>query len=1242
MNNNGRKSQYLQLDGSQSGSAVNMDASGVQQEPLSPNTNAAFTRGVGFEDQYTMANAAAAGAEAGRRNTMFGTLKEAMGVKQASIEPLDMRTKARQSMGGTGGEGNVEKGTHEHIEAVDITSSRKAWVAFTWFTTFWLPSPVLSLFGRMKRPDVRMAWREKFAICVIIVFMWALLLFIIIGLGLILCPRQYVWTQDDISNLNTAKKSYMSTRGNVYDITDFIKQKNHGNSANPGRPDLMSQFAGYDTNASFPIPVRIACPDLLSSDDDPNYTMYFPVRGATEDPEAFGDNRFKHYRNSDPNSDELKDYDFYNKYFLPGMKNFKKGGVVWKMDYVESMYKDNSLFWRVIDKEVFNFQPYIDAIHYAGNTKNKYNILDERFEKILDQSGFGTADITQDWLGLNWDAQTRQRNYDCMKNLFYVGQLDNRGSVRCLFTNYMLVAFACVLMLVVLVKFLTALQFTKKPRPAPPEKFVVCQVPCYTEDEESIAKTINSLAALEYADKQKLIFLICDGNIVGSGNDKSTPRIVLDILGVDPEYDPPGRDYLAIAEGSRRHNIGKVYSGLYEFEGHVVPFMVVAKVGSPEETSRSGNRGKRDSQILLMSFFNKVHFNLPMTPLELEIYHQMRHIIGVPPRNYEYLLQVDADTEVMPDSLARLVSACTSDRRIAGICGETMLGNESKSWTTMMQVYEYFISHHMAKAFESLFGSVTCLPGCFCMYRLRTAEGKPLLIAKPVLEAYSELHVDTLHKKNLLSLGEDRYLTTLMMKHFPSFKLKFIQDAKCKTIAPEKWSVLVSQRRRWINSTIHNLAELLFLADMCGFCFFSMRFVVFLDLFGTITMPTTLMYFAYLIYVAVSGIADVGYISLILIGAIYGLQAIIFLLRREWQHIGWMLIYLCAYPLWSFVLPIYSFWHMDDFSWGNTRIVVGDGKRKIIVEDDKPFDPESIPQRRWMEYEKELASAGVLNAPPPNMNPHAGSTKEDDRLSLYSSQSGAHMSRVGSAMAFANTPGGNHQSMYGTPVMPSAVGGYDPRLSVAMANPHAIAMQQQQYQQQALSMYDNQTGRMSAAGSAMGDPRLSTAMYGAPQQQQMFAMQTMNGSNQSSPHGSGVGLHHMPQQQQLGGYMNPDAWVPPTTTSVYGGVNMPSQQQMSMYMQPTSPDQMQMHMQMQQQPFSPSSGGSVPLGSVNAMPSDDQIVDSIRRILVNADLTTTTKKVIRNQLTLEYGVDLSSKKEFISKIVDQMLVGNTQ
>lgn len=61
------------------------------------------------------------------------------------------------------------------------------------------------------------------------------------------------------------------------------------------------------------------------------------------------------------------------------------------------------------------------------------------------------------------------------------------------------------------------------------------------------------------------------------------------------------------------------------------------------------------------------------------------------------------------------------------------------------QVYEYFISHHLAKSFESLFGSVTCLPGCFTLYRLRTPDThKPLFIADNIILDYSENRVDTL------------------------------------------------------------------------------------------------------------------------------------------------------------------------------------------------------------------------------------------------------------------------------------------------------------------------------------------------------------------------------------------------------------------------------------------------------------------------------------------------------------------
>lgn len=83
-----------------------------------------------------------------------------------------------------------------------------------------------------------------------------------------------------------------------------------------------------------------------------------------------------------------------------------------------------------------------------------------------------------------------------------------------------------------------------------------------------------------------------------------------------------------------------------------------------------------------------------------------------------------------------------------GLCGETLISNEGDTWVTMMQVYEYFISHHMAKAFESLFGAVTCLPGCFCMYRIKSSSGEvPLLISPAILKEYSQNTVETLHMK---------------------------------------------------------------------------------------------------------------------------------------------------------------------------------------------------------------------------------------------------------------------------------------------------------------------------------------------------------------------------------------------------------------------------------------------------------------------------------------------------------------
>ncbi|KAF8877608.1 chitin synthase-domain-containing protein [Infundibulicybe gibba] len=183
---------------------------------------------------------------------------------------------------------------------------------------------------------------------------------------------------------------------------------------------------------------------------------------------------------------------------------------------------------------------------------------------------------------------------------------------------------------------------------------------------------------------RKLIFIICDGNIIGSGNNRTTPRIVLDILGIDPKLDPEPLLLKSVGEASKAFNYGKVYSGLYEFWGHVVPCMVIVKVRKPTERSKPGNRGKRSSRVL--RYLNRVHSDTPMSPLELEIYHQMRNVIGIDPAFYEYIFTVDTGTTVTPDSLNCLVASSADDSSIIGICGETKLENEEGSWWTMIQI----------------------------------------------------------------------------------------------------------------------------------------------------------------------------------------------------------------------------------------------------------------------------------------------------------------------------------------------------------------------------------------------------------------------------------------------------------------------------------------------------------------------------------------------------------------------------
>ncbi|KAI7054084.1 chitin synthase, partial [Hortaea werneckii] len=237
--------------------------------------------------------------------------------------------------------------------------------------------------------------------------------------------------------------------------------------------------------------------------------------------------------------------------------------------------EDNSHMWFIIDEKIYDLTNYFYTLDMM-NDLDMYSFFSEDVEDLVQRNP--GQDITKQWEEkLNYT--TRMNSLNCLNNMFYIGRTDFRDSARCQVNNYILLAFTIVLCATILVKFLAALQLGSKRRPAQQDKFIICQVPAYTEGEDSLRKGLDSLTALAYDNKRKLICVICDGMIVGGGNDRPTPKIVLDILGVDPKVDPPALPFKSVGVAGDQLNYGKVYSGLYEYEGNVVPYLVVVKVG---------------------------------------------------------------------------------------------------------------------------------------------------------------------------------------------------------------------------------------------------------------------------------------------------------------------------------------------------------------------------------------------------------------------------------------------------------------------------------------------------------------------------------------------------------------------------------------------------------------------------------------------------------------------------------------
>ena len=487
----------------------------------------------------------------------------------------------------------AEKGNEVKVAEVEerpLSGERKRWLVIVWLLTWMLPDFVIRIVGRKHRKDVRTAWREKLAINMIIWFSCSFVVFFMVGMPRLICPIQHVFSPSELSSYNGkigAPGAYVAIRGVVFDLGAFAPV--HYPYIVP--QTALDKYAGLDATNLFPVQVSAMCqgtnkqgisPAVQLSYTTHNYTGQNIVSSATDLNAQYHDFRWA-------TNDSRPAWFTEQMIMLRG--NYYKGHVGWSPTYLKTLSTKNMAIAYMYGR-VYDFTEYIAGgrpPQYPVGTKipnqqPNQNFMDANVVALF--QGRAGQDVTKYWEALQLSPFMRSSMLTCMNNLFYVGNLDTRSSPQCLFAKYILLAISIMLVTVIGFKFLAALQFGKKNMPENLDKFVIATVPAYTEDEDSLRRAIDSAARMRYDDKRKLLFIICDGMIIGQGNDRPTPRIVLDILGVPESVDPEPLSFESLGEGMKQHNMGKVYSGLYEVQGHIVPFIVVVKIGKPSEVSR--------------------------------------------------------------------------------------------------------------------------------------------------------------------------------------------------------------------------------------------------------------------------------------------------------------------------------------------------------------------------------------------------------------------------------------------------------------------------------------------------------------------------------------------------------------------------------------------------------------------------------------------------------------------------------
>jgi len=194
--------------------------------------------------------------------------------------------------------------------------------------------------------------------------------------------------------------------------------------------------------------------------------------------------------------------------------------------------------------------------------------------------------------------------------------------------------------------------------------------------------------------------------------------------------------------------------------------------------------GSTDRTWTVLNRLQERHPNLKIFRFEQNKGKRHAMALGFEHSTGDALVMVDSDSYVDPEGIYRLVQGF-ADPRVGAIAGHTRAIVEPTNVISKMESVRYFIAHKMMKTAESVFGCVTCCPGCFSAYR-RSA-------IMPILPTW----LNQTFRGKPATFGDDRSLTNFVLRNY---RVIFCDTAMCWTYVPNTWAKYFRQQLRWKKS----------------------------------------------------------------------------------------------------------------------------------------------------------------------------------------------------------------------------------------------------------------------------------------------------------------------------------------------------------------------------------------------------------------------------------------------------------